>query len=146
MHSLKWISPITLQISNSCQSLKKSCPSMTNLFSVIPILTKNTFYEYFLWKNTVYESSSSNVQLSVDNCSWTHWWDINFFFDTRNFWLKFECHNTNSSNTFPLYLRAQMFPIGVCFRIILSTEMKFTCQNDRNEITPAMSFISGYFM
>ena len=42
---------------------------MTNLFSVIPILTKNTFYEYFLWKNTVYESSSSNVQLSVDNFS-----------------------------------------------------------------------------
>ena len=33
---------------------------------------------------------------------------------------------------------------GSCLHEILTTEMKFHfCQNDRNKVTPAMSFISG---
>ena len=52
---------------------------------------------------------------------------------------------------FMKYSHVQMFPsewfnFGVVFWWHLSPEMNFHfCQNDRNEITPAMSFISGYF-
>ena len=91
------------------------------------------------------------------------WNETSFHHVTKCVYISFHC-GRNEINLFFLlafwstflvflkYLDAYMFPsewfhFSVVFTWHLSPEMKFNiCQNDRIEIKPAVSFISGYFM